>query len=92
MAEARQAVGFQFAVTQEGIRVHFDRRAVKWAVKALASYSKSRYDRATSAVLNGLFPATPLSLFVIGGTVAGANYLGKDFSLGLNQVILNLLR
>lgn len=94
MAEARQAVAFQFAVTEEGIRVHFDRHAVKSAVKALASSSKSRYMRASNAVLNqnGIFPASPLTLCLATGAVGCSVLTGKDFSFGLNQFIVNLLQ
>lgn len=94
MAEARQAVAFQFAVTEEGIQVQFDRHAVKSAVKALASSSRSRYIRASNAVLNqnGIFPASPLSLSLVTGAASCSVLAGKDFSIGLNQLILNLLQ
>lgn len=92
MAEARQAVAFQFAVTEEGVKIHFDRAVVKSAGKALLNLTRSRLLRAQDAVLQGIFPASPLSLAVIGAAVAGATYYGKDISLGLNNWILNLLQ
>ena len=92
MAEARQAVAFQFAVTEEGVKIHFDGAAVKSAGRALLDFAKSRVARAHNAVLQGIFPASPLSLVVIGGVVGGATYLGKDISLGLNKWILSLLQ
>jgi hypothetical protein len=91
MAEARQAVAFQFAVTEEGIQVHFDKSAVKFAVKAFVSFSKSRYVRARNALLNGIFPASPLSLAVAGVGVSGAVALGKDPTFGLGRIISNYL-
>lgn len=91
MAEARQAVAFQFAVTEEGIQVHFDSRAVKFALKALVGFSRSRYLRARNALLKGIFPASPLSLAVVGGAVCGSVALGRDPTFGLNQVIANFL-
>lgn len=91
MAEARQAVAFQFAVTEEGIHVHFDRSAVKSAVKALVAFGRSRYLRARNALLNGIFPASPLSLAVFGGAVCGSVVLGKDPTFGLNRAITNFL-
>lgn len=84
-------MAFQFAVTEEGIRVQFDKSAVKSAVKALVGFSKSRYMRARNALLNGIFPASPISLVVVGGAVSGAAALGKDPTLGLNQIIANFL-
>lgn len=91
MAEARQAVAFQFAVTEEGIQVQFDKSAVKSAVKALGGVARSRYLRARNALLNGIFPASPLSLAVIGGAVCGSVAMGKDPTLGLSGAISNFL-
>lgn len=65
MAEARQAVAFQFAVTEGGIQVHFDKEAVKSAVQALLGFTKSRYLRARNALLKGVYPASPWSLVPI---------------------------
>ncbi len=62
MAEAHQAVAFQFAVTDEGISVHFDRDAVKAALRAFLGANRRRYFRTKIAILNGVFPASPLSL------------------------------
>lgn len=89
MAEARQAVAFQFAVTEEGVQVHFDKDAVKSAIKALAGFSRSRVSRARYM---GIFPASPLSLVAIGGALGGSALAGKDVSLGLNTAIVNLLQ
>lgn len=91
MAEAKQAVAFQFAVTEEGIHVHFDKSAVKSAVKALVHFSKSRYMRARNALLNGIFPASPISLAVVGGAMSGAAAMGKDPTFGLNEIIAKFL-
>lgn len=91
MAEARQAVAFQFAVTEEGVKIQFDQEAVKSAVKALVGFGWTRYLRARNAVLNGLFPASPLSLAVVGGAVGVSAVTGRDPTFGLNQAIANLL-
>lgn len=92
MAEARQAVAFQFAVTEEGVKIHFDRSAVKSAGKALLDHTRSRLLRAHDAVLQGIFPASPLSLLVIGGAVAGVSLYGRDISFGLNDWIIHMLQ
>ena len=87
MAEARQAVAFQFAVTEEGIQIHFDKEAVKSTIKSLLSFTKSRYLRARRALLQGTFPASPLSLifFVV---LVGSMYAGGwDPSLGLAEAL-----
>lgn len=91
MAEARQAVAFQFAVTEEGVKIQFDHEAVKSAVKALVGFGWTRYLRARNAVLNGLFPASPLSLALVGGAVGLSAVTGRDPTFGLNQAIANLL-
>lgn len=92
MAEARQAVAFQFAVTEEGIHVQFDRSAVRSAVGALVGLGKSRYMRVRNALLNGIFPASPVSLAVVSGALAGTVVSGRDPTFGLNDIITNFLR
>ena len=82
MAEARQAVAFQFAVSEKGIHVHFDKNAVKSATKALVNVAKSRYLRSRNALLKGIFPASPLSLVGIVVLVACVNAGGGEPSLG----------
>ncbi len=71
MAEARQAVAFQFAVTEKGIRVHLDKNAVKSAAKS-----------AKNALLKGIFPASPLSLVAIVVLAACVGAGGGEPSLG----------
>ena len=92
MAEARQAVAFQFAVTEEGIHVQFDRSAVRSAFGALVGLGKSRFMRVRNALLNGIFPASPISLAVVGGAIAGVAASGRDPTLGLNDIVANFLR
>lgn len=92
MAEAHQAVAFQFAVTDEGIHVHFDREAVKQALRSFAGLFKYRYWRARNAVLKGVYPASPLSLVVILAVVWGIFWCGGDPSWGAVTNITALLR
>lgn len=91
MAEARQAVAFQFAVTEEGIKVQFDRGAVKSAIQALGYFAKSHYLRARTALLNGVFPASPLSLVVVSGAVGLSAAAGRDPTFGVNQALASFL-
>ncbi len=83
MAEAHQAVAFQFRVTEEGIDVHFDREAVKTAIKSLLGLYRSRYLRVRNRLLQGLFPASPLSLVLVLSLVIGAYFIGRDPSYGV---------
>ena len=82
MAEAHQAVAFQFAVTEEGISVHFDREAVKVALKVLLSWYRRTYFKTRNAILRGVFPATPLSLLVILVLISGLFLYGIDPTYG----------
>lgn len=83
MAEAHQAVAFQFAVTDEGISVHFDKQAVRAAVTSLASSSKRRYAKTRAAFLRGIYPASPLSLLGVVAIIGGLSWFGFDPTLGL---------
>ena len=86
MAEAHQAVAFQFAVTDEGISVHFDRSAVKTTIDTLTHLSIRRIYLMRTAFLKGIFPATPLSLLVVTSSVFGLYAAGIDPSLGLHSL------
>ena len=93
MAEARQAVAFQFAVTEKGVRVEFDKKVLRAALGALLGAGKSRYLSIRSAVLRGIFPASPVSLGVIaGGVLVGHYSLQYNTTLGLSGSIRNLLK
>ena len=92
MAEAHQAVAFQFAVTDEGIHVHFDGAAVKRAFHSFLGLFKYRYWRARNAVLQGVFPASPVSLVLILAVVWGIYWSGGDPSWGAVTKITTLTR
>ncbi len=83
MAEAHQAVAFQFVVTDEGISVHLDREAVKKALKSVLGAYRRRYFRTRNAILNGVFPATPVSLvFILAVTAVLYRWFELDPTLG----------
>ena len=92
MAEAHQAVAFQFAVTDEGIHVHFDSAAVKQALRSFLGLFKYRYWRARNAVLKGVFPASPVSLVFILAVVWGIHWSGGDPSWGALAKITAMAR
>ncbi|XP_064397263.1 carnitine O-palmitoyltransferase 1, liver isoform-like isoform X2 [Halichondria panicea] len=83
MAEAHQAVAFQFRVTEEGIDVHFDRDAIRTALRSLLGLFRSRYLRLRNTLLRGVFPASPLSLVLVISLVIGAYSIGHDPSYGV---------
>jgi len=85
MAEAHQAVAFQFAITEEGISVHCDREAVKSALKAFLGIYTRRYFQAKNALLKGVYPASPVSLLVILFAVVGLYVSGVDPTWGVGK-------
>lgn len=87
MAEAHQAVAFQFAVTDEGISIHFDRTAVKSALRSFVNMYRKRYLKMRTALLKGVFPASPLSLVVALFVVFGLYFGGVDPTYGLMRWI-----
>lgn len=89
MAEAHQAVAFQFRVTEDGIDVHLDREAVKTAVKSLLGLYKTRYVRFRNALLRGVFPASPLSFVFVLAVITGIYWYSWDPLGGLLTWIEN---
>ena len=87
MAEAHQAVAFQFAVTDEGILLHVDKSAVQSAISALFHLIYTRYYRIKTSFLKGIFPATPLSLLVVTGGVFVLYAIGYDPSYGILSLL-----
>ena len=83
MAEAHQAVAFQFAVTDEGILFHYDKKAVKEAFVSFLSFYRSRFLRARTALYRGIFPASPISLAFITGLVLCVYAAGMDPTYGV---------
>ena len=92
MAEAHQAVAFQFSVTDEGIHVHFDKEAVKQALRSFFGIYKYRYAKVRNAVLKGVFPASPVSLIVLLALVFGFYWMGHDPSYGVVTILTKLSR
>ena len=92
MAEAHQAVAFQFAVTDEGISIHFDRTAVKSALRSFLNIYRRRYLQVRTRLFNGVFPASPLSLVVALLAVFGLYLYGADPTYGLMHWITGFAR
>ena len=92
MAEAHQAVAFQFAITDEGISLHFDREAVKSALRSYFWGHGKKIQRLRAAIYRGVFPASPASLVVILALVTGLWLAGYDLSFGVFPFFLSLSR
>ncbi|NXC01098.1 CPT1B palmitoyltransferase, partial [Orthonyx spaldingii] len=83
MAEAHQAVAFQFTVTPEGLDFHLSREAVRQLYLAVVHSWKKRLVRAKNSFLTGVYPASPSSWMVVVLATAGSCYCQVDPSLGL---------
>lgn len=89
MAEARQAVGFQFSVTHDGnLNINFDREVLKLIYHAVERGYKKRFARLLNSLHNGIFPFGPYIL--IGNTLilTVLHLAGLDFFFGVTQTIL----
>ena len=84
MAEAHQAVAFQFVVTDEGQwAFKYDIGAVKSILYIFAKQYKKRYLMLRNRLLKTAFPASPLSLFVIIALLSLGSAAGYDTSFGI---------
>ena len=92
MAEAHQAVAFQFVVTDEGISLHFDKTAVKAALVSFLGIYRKRFLRAKNSLYQGIFPASPLSLALILTIVCILYVAGRDPTLGVLPWMANFCK
>ena len=58
-------MAFQFAVTDEGVNIHLDKRAALLVLEGAFRSYKSRYYRTRSRRAYGIFLSTPLSLLAL---------------------------
>ena len=87
MAEAHQAVAFQFVVTDEGQwAFRYDVSAVKSILYIFAKQYKRRYLMLRNRLLKTAFPASPLSLFVIVALFVLGSAFGYDLSFGITTL------
>uniref|UniRef100_A0A6Q2YEU0 carnitine O-palmitoyltransferase n=1 Tax=Esox lucius TaxID=8010 RepID=A0A6Q2YEU0_ESOLU len=83
MAEAHQAVAFQFTITPEGIDLRLSYQALSQIYLSGLRSWKKRISRMKNRVIKGVYPASPSSwLFVFIATLA-AMYTRSDLSMGL---------
>ncbi|GCC38224.1 hypothetical protein chiPu_0016736 [Chiloscyllium punctatum] len=83
MAEAHQAVAFQFTVTPDGIDLHLSHEALKQVYLSGVRSWKKRICRYRNGILTGVYPASPSSwLFVVVAVIA-TTYARMDPSLGM---------
>lgn len=84
MAEARLAVAFQFAVTDDGeFNIHFDKDVVRYVFRALGKAVKRKVKAAKHSLLKWHFPATPLAWVLFFLALAAARIGEHQPTLGL---------
>ncbi|KAG8576508.1 hypothetical protein GDO81_009887 [Engystomops pustulosus] len=91
MAEAHQAVAFQFTVTPDGIDLQLGRDALRHLYLSSLIACRKRLITLKSSVLSGVYPASPSTWFAVVAVTLGSLYGKVDISFGLINKISNLL-
>uniref|UniRef100_A0A4X2KC69 Carnitine O-palmitoyltransferase 1, muscle isoform n=1 Tax=Vombatus ursinus TaxID=29139 RepID=A0A4X2KC69_VOMUR len=91
MAEAHQAVAFQFTVTPEGVDVRLSREALKHICLSGINSWKKRLIRIKNGILRGVYPGSPTSWLVVVMATMGSSYCNVDISMGMVCCIRNYI-
>nr|XP_045008500.1 carnitine O-palmitoyltransferase 1, muscle isoform isoform X3 [Jaculus jaculus] len=91
MAEAHQAVAFQFTVTPDGVDFRLSREALKHIYLSGINSWKKRLIRIKNGILRGVYPGSPTSWLVVVMATVGSSYCKVDISMGLVHCIQKCL-
>ncbi|CAL8285078.1 unnamed protein product [Merluccius merluccius] len=83
MAEAHQAVAFQFTVTPEGIDLQLSHQALSQIYLSGLRSWKKRFIRLKNSVITGVYPASPSSWLFVVIAILATMYTRSDPSMGL---------
>ncbi|KAK2893303.1 carnitine O-palmitoyltransferase 1, liver isoform isoform X1 [Channa argus] len=83
MAEAHQAVAFQFTITPEGIDLQLSYQALNQIYLSGVRSWKKRVSRMRNRVIKGVYPASPSSWLFVVIAVLVTMYMHSDPSMGL---------
>ncbi|KAG7522153.1 carnitine O-palmitoyltransferase 1, liver isoform-like isoform X1 [Solea senegalensis] len=84
MAEAHQAVAFQFTVGPDGIDLHLCHEALRQVYLSGLHSWKKRFIRFKNGVMTGVYPGSPAGFMIVVGSYMSYNkYQQLDPSLGL---------
>nr|AFO11025.1 liver carnitine palmitoyltransferase 1A-2 [Tachysurus fulvidraco] len=84
MAEAHQAVAFQFTVTPDGIDLQLCHEALRQIYLSALHSWKKRFIRFKNGVMTGVYPGSPTGLLgVVGGYLIFTKYANIDPTLGV---------
>ncbi|XP_039365912.1 carnitine O-palmitoyltransferase 1, brain isoform isoform X2 [Mauremys reevesii] len=83
MAEAHQAVAFQFTVSPEGVDLRLSHAALKQVYLAGLRSWKKKITRLRNSLVTGVFPASPASWLVMAAAILASQASRLDPSRGL---------
>ncbi|KAM9220067.1 carnitine O-palmitoyltransferase 1, liver isoform 1-T2 [Dugong dugon] len=83
MAEAHQAVAFQFTVTPDGIDLQLSHEALKQICLSGLHSWKKKFIRFKNGIITGVYPASPSSWLIVVVGVMSTMYAKIDPSLGI---------
>ncbi|XP_036408248.1 carnitine O-palmitoyltransferase 1, liver isoform-like [Megalops cyprinoides] len=83
MAEAHQAVAFQFTITPEGIDLQLSHEALRQVYLSGLRSWKKRFIRMRNSVISGAYPASPYSWLFAVVAILATMYTRSDPSMGL---------
>uniref|UniRef100_A0A8C2DFB9 carnitine O-palmitoyltransferase n=1 Tax=Cyprinus carpio TaxID=7962 RepID=A0A8C2DFB9_CYPCA len=83
MAEAHQAVAFQFTITPEGIDLHLSYQALSQIYLSGLRSWKKRISRIKNRIIKGVYPASPSSWLFVVIAILATMYMQSDPSMGL---------
>uniref|UniRef100_A0A8C1JLK9 carnitine O-palmitoyltransferase n=1 Tax=Cyprinus carpio TaxID=7962 RepID=A0A8C1JLK9_CYPCA len=92
MAEAHQAVAFQFTITPEGIDLHLSYQALSQIYLSGLRSWKKRISRIKNRIIKGVYPASPSSWLFVVIAILATMYMQSDPSMGLIAKIRDLDR
>uniref|UniRef100_A0A673IW54 carnitine O-palmitoyltransferase n=1 Tax=Sinocyclocheilus rhinocerous TaxID=307959 RepID=A0A673IW54_9TELE len=83
MAEAHQAVAFQFTITPDGIDLQLSHQALRQVYLSGLRSWKKRVTRLKNNVITGVYPASPSSWLFVVIAILATMYTRSDPSMGL---------
>uniref|UniRef100_W5KTA1 carnitine O-palmitoyltransferase n=1 Tax=Astyanax mexicanus TaxID=7994 RepID=W5KTA1_ASTMX len=83
MAEAHQAVAFQFTITPDGVDLQLSRQALGQICHSGLRSWKNRFSRMKNGVLRGVYPASPSSWLFVVIVILATLHAQSDPSMGL---------
>ncbi|XP_051543120.1 carnitine O-palmitoyltransferase 1, liver isoform isoform X2 [Myxocyprinus asiaticus] len=83
MAEAHQAVAFQFTITPDGIDLQLSHQALRQVYLSGLRSWKKRVVRLKNNVITGVYPASPSSWLFVVVAILATMYTRSDPSMGL---------